>query len=140
MRESLTKERYKRLVNRIVTLEKKLMTLEALVIGKEVINIGNTPAFKIQKIVCDHYGIPPAFLKRKKVGGTTQTARFVGMHLNRYFTSDTLSDTGRLYGSVCHGAALWAVNKVDAWISSDPLFKKEVKMLEEKTRNMLEEA
>lgn len=73
---------------------------------------------RIEKLVCEACGIPPAQLRSESRKKRISSARMLAMWLSRRHTSNALSEIGDYFGGRSHSAVVAAEKRVEQWLDS----------------------
>ena len=115
------------------TLTKEKITLELAEKLTDKIVSNNNPEIsikKIQKTVCEYFGIAPDVLISKTRKREIVQARQIAMYLGRSLTANSLTAIGSQIGAKDHATVLHACNTVQDLISTDRAFKQYVADIE----------
>ncbi len=92
---------------------------------------GEVTVERIQKVVCDHFGIRLMDLKSKKRSRGIVLPRQVAMYLSRKLTHLSLPELGEAFGGKDHTSVLHSVRKVEKLLENDEQMRELVEKLEE---------
>ncbi len=87
---------------------------------------------EILQVVAEHYGVSPAALKSKGRSKEVVLPRQVAMYLIRQITSASLPEIGAFFGGRDHTTVLYAIQKIDRLLGSDPELARTVEAFEKR--------
>ncbi|MCI0511944.1 chromosomal replication initiator protein DnaA [candidate division KSB1 bacterium] len=86
----------------------------------------------IQKIVCEHFGIPDDMIRAKSRKKEIALARQISMYMAKQYTNYSLKTIGLHFGGRDHSTVIHAINTVHALIKTDGLMGEAVEQLRRK--------
>ena len=86
----------------------------------DLISVGETVSTlpRIEKLVCEACGIPPAQLRSDSRTKKISSARMLAMWLSRRHTSNALSEIGDYFGGRSHSTVVAAEKRVQQWLEA----------------------
>ena len=87
---------------------------------------------EILQAVADHYGVSPTSLKSKGRSKEVVLPRQVAMYLIRQITQASLPEIGSFFGGRDHTTVLYATQKIDRLLSTDPELARTIETFEKR--------
>jgi len=84
---------------------------------------------RIQKVVCEHFGIKVADMKAKKRTKEIAFPRQIAMYLSKQLTGMSLNDIGKNFGGKNHATVIYACKQIADKMAKDEVFNRIIESL-----------
>ena len=84
---------------------------------------------RIQRVVCEHFGLKLADIKAKKRTKEIVLPRQIAMYLSKQLTGMSLSDIGKNFGGKDHATVIYACKQIEDKRAKDEMFNRMVESL-----------
>jgi chromosomal replication initiator protein len=84
---------------------------------------------RIQKVICEHFGIKVADMKAKKRTKEIAFPRQIAMYLNKQLTGMSLNDIGKNFGGKDHATVIYACKQIADKRAKDEVFNRMIESL-----------